>query len=41
MIIETERMILRRFKETDYKDLFEYLFQLKDDEFEGYPGRDL
>ena len=41
MIIETERMILRRFKEIDYEDLFEYLFQPKDDEFEGYSGRDL
>ena len=38
MQIETERLILRKFEETDYDDLFEYLVQLKDDEFEGYPG---
>lgn len=38
MIMETERLILRKFKESDYDDLFEYLVQLKDNEFEGYPG---
>ena len=37
-IINTERLILRPFKETDYDDLFEFLSQLKDDEFEGYTG---
>ncbi|MDI9470033.1 MAG: GNAT family N-acetyltransferase [Bacillota bacterium] len=36
--IETNRLILREFRESDYDDLFEFLFQLKDDEFEGYPG---
>ena len=36
--IRTERLILCRFRESDYDDLFEFLFQLKDDEFEGYPG---
>ena len=36
--IETERLILRDFEEADYGDLFEFLYQLKDDEFEGYPG---
>jgi RimJ/RimL family protein N-acetyltransferase len=36
--IETERLILRPFTEDDYDDLFEFLVQLKDDEFEGYPG---
>ena len=36
--IRTERLLLRPFKESDYDDLFEFLFQLKDDEFEGYPG---
>lgn len=36
--IVTERLILRSFKESDYDDLFEYLSQLRDDEFEGYPG---
>lgn len=36
--IITKRLILRKFKESDYDDLFEYLSQLEDDEFEGYPG---
>ena len=36
--IITERLILRGFKEKDYDDLYEYLSQLRDDEFEGYPG---
>ena len=36
--IITERLILRGFKETDYDDLYEYLSQLRNDEFEGYPG---
>lgn len=36
--IKTERLILRSFVESDYEDLFECLYQLKDDEFEGYPG---
>ena len=36
--IRTERLLLRPFQESDYDDLFEFLFQLKDDEFEGYPG---
>lgn len=36
--IITENLILRRFRDSDYDDLFEYLYQLKDDEFEGYPG---
>lgn len=36
--IETGRLILRPFRESDYDDLFEYLEQLRDDEFEGYPG---
>ena len=36
--IITERLILRAFRETDLDDLFEYLYQLRDDEFEGYPG---
>ena len=36
--IRTERLILRPFWESDYGDLFEFLFQLRDDEFEGYPG---
>ena len=36
--IKTNRLILRRFKESDYDDLFEFLSQLESDEFEGYPG---
>ncbi len=36
--INMERLILRAFRETDYDDLFEYLSQLEDDDFEGYPG---
>lgn len=35
--IRTNRLILREFRESDYDDLFEFLSQLKDDEFEGYP----
>ena len=38
MTIETERLILRMFVDTDYDDLYECLKQLEDDEFEGYPG---
>jgi len=33
----TEKLILRAFDKKDYDDLFEFLNQLKDDEFEGYP----
>ncbi len=36
--IRTRRLILRPFAESDYDDLYEFLSQLKDDEFEGYPG---
>ncbi|MBQ6481791.1 MAG: hypothetical protein IJI45_11795 [Anaerolineaceae bacterium] len=36
--IRTARLLLRPFQESDYDDLFEFLSQLKDDEFEGYPG---
>ena len=38
MRIETERLVLRVFTETDYDDLYEFLSQLRDNEFEGYPG---
>ena len=38
MRIETDRLILRMFEERDYDDLYEYLSQLENDEFEGYPG---
>lgn len=30
--IITERLVLREFRETDYDDLYEFLFQLEDDE---------
>ena len=36
--IKTERLLLQAFRELDYDDLFEYLSQLENDEFEGYPG---
>lgn len=36
--ILTPRLILRPFRETDYGDLYEFLSQLRDDEFEGSPG---
>ena len=36
--IRTERLLLRPFRESDYDDLFEFLSQLEDDEFEGCPG---
>lgn len=36
--INTKRLILRSLVESDYEDLFECLTQLKEDEFEGYPG---
>ena len=36
--IRTKRLLLRLFRESDYDDLFEFLSQLADDEFEGYPG---
>ncbi len=35
--IRTERLLLRPFQESDYENLFEFLSQLKDDAFEGYP----
>ena len=37
-VIKTERLILRPFRESDRDDLYEYLSQLENDEFEGYPG---
>ena len=36
--IRTKRLLLRPFRESDYDDLFEFLSQLSDDEFEGYLG---
>lgn len=38
MKIEAKRLVLRPFEESDYDDLFEFLSQLEEDEFEGYPG---
>lgn len=36
--IKTSRLLLRQFKESDFDDLLEFLSQLENDEFEGYPG---
>ena len=36
--IETKRLLLRPFRETDYDDLYEFLSQQRDAEFEAYPG---
>ena len=36
--IQSRRLLLRPFRGSDYDDLFEFLSQLEDDEFEGYPG---
>ena len=38
MKIETKRLVLRPFEESDYDDLYEFLSQLEKDEFEGCPG---
>lgn len=38
MELITERLLLRLFRETDQEDLYEFLAQLENDEFEGYPG---
>ena len=35
--IRTARLILRSFRESDYDDLYEFLSQLENDEFEGHP----
>lgn len=37
-MIETKRLILRPFREADYDDLYEFLSQQRDAEFEAYPG---
>lgn len=36
--LETERLILRNFKNEDFDDTYEFLYQRKDDIFEGYPN---
>ena len=38
MRIETKRLVLRPFEQSDYDDLYEFLSRLEKDEFEGYPG---
>ena len=38
MELFTERLYLRPFQETDLDDLYEFLSQLENDEFGGYPG---
>lgn len=35
--ILTKPLVLRAFQEADYDDLYEFLSQLRDDEFEGNP----
>lgn len=35
--IQTSRLLLRPFRENDYDDLYTFLSELRDDEFEGYP----
>jgi len=37
MVIETKRLILRGFQESDYDDVYEFLSQRKYDTFEAYP----
>lgn len=36
--LETERLIIRGFQESDYEDLYEFLSQRKEDAFEAYPN---
>lgn len=36
--IRTKRLLLLPFRESDYDDLYTFLSQLAEDEFEGYPG---
>ena len=36
-MIEAKRLLLREFMEVDYDDMYEFLSQLENDEFEGYP----
>lgn len=33
----TDRLILRNFEESDYEDVYEFLSQRKEDDFEAYP----
>lgn len=34
--IETDRLVLRTFRESDYDDLYEFLAQLEDNEFSEF-----
>lgn len=36
--IETNRLLLRPFAQSDYDDLYELLAQRREELFEGYPG---
>ena len=36
-MIETKRLLLREFMEVDYDNLYEFLSQLENDEFEVIP----
>ena len=36
--IETSRLLLRPFEERDYDDLYEFLSQRREEQFEAYPG---
>ncbi|MDD6155732.1 MAG: GNAT family protein [Lachnospiraceae bacterium] len=36
--IETARLILRGFEQRDYDDLYEFLSQRREEQFEAYPG---
>lgn len=36
--IRAKRLLLRPFTDSDYDGLYEFLSQLENDEFEGYPG---
>ena len=36
--LRTQRLCLRPFRESDWEELYEFLDQLRDDAFEGYPG---
>ncbi len=36
--IETQRLLLRPFEQKDYDDLYEFLSQRREEQFEAYPG---
>ena len=37
-VLETQRLLLRPFAERDYDDLYEFLSQRREEQFEAYPG---